>query len=179
MTACRIVKEPEEIALIQKASDITKEAFLEILPQVKHGMYEYEIEAIMTSCFIRNGANGHAFEPIISNGRNTCYLHYIKNDQILQNGNLILMDFGSEYANYASDCTRVFPVNGRFTPRQKEFYNAVLRVFKQIHATIRPGITINEYQKTTCQLIQEELLTLGLLKQSDIQNRGDKPAYFK
>lgn len=179
MTACRIVKEPEEIALIQKASDITKEAFLEILPQVKHGMYEYEIEAIMTSCFIRNGANGHAFEPIISNGRNTCYLHYIKNDQILQNGNLILMDFGSEYANYASDCTRVFPVNGRFTPRQKEFYNAVLRVFKQIRATIRPGITINEYQKTTCQLIQEELLTLGLLKQSDILNRGEKPAYFK
>ena len=179
MSECRIVKEHEEIALIQTASNITREAFLEILPQVKTGIHEYEIEAIMTSVFLRNGANGHAFEPIISNGRNTCYLHYIKNDQLLQDGNLVLMDFGAEYANYASDCTRVFPVNGRFTKRQKEFYNAVLRVFKEIRATIRPGITINDYQKTTCQLIQEELLTLGLLTQNDIQTRGEKPAYFK
>lgn len=179
LTSCRLVKEPEEIALIQKASDITKQAFLEILPHVKDGLYEYEIEAIMTNCFLRNGANGHAFEPIISNGRNTCYLHYIKNDQKLQNGNLILMDFGSEYANYASDCTRVFPVSGRFTPRQKDFYNAVLRVFKQIRNTIQPGITIKDYQKKTCELIQDELLTLGILKQSDILNHGEKPAYFK
>ncbi|MBR5433279.1 MAG: aminopeptidase P N-terminal domain-containing protein [Bacteroidales bacterium] len=179
ISECRIVKEPEEIALIQTASNITREAFLEILPHIKTGIHEYEIEAIMTSVFLRNGANGHAFEPIISNGRNTCYLHYIKNDQLLQDGNLVLMDFGAEYANYASDCTRVFPVNGRFTKRQKEFYNAVLRVFKEIRSTIRPGITINDYQKTTCQLIQEELLTLGLLTQNDIQTRGDKPAYFK
>ena len=179
MSECRIVKEPEEIALIQTASNITREAFLEILPHIKTGIHEYEIEAIMTSVFLRNGANGHAFEPIISNGRNTCYLHYIKNDQLLQDGNLVLMDFGAEYANYASDCTRVFPVNGRFTKRQKEFYNAVLRVFKEIRAAIRPGITINDYQKTTCQLIQEELLTLGLLTQNDIQTRGEKPAYFK
>lgn len=179
MSECRIVKEPEEIALIQTASNITREAFLEILPHIKTGIHEYEIEAIMTSVFLRNGANGHAFEPIISNGRNTCYLHYIKNDQLLQDGILVLMDFGAEYANYASDCTRVFPVNGRFTKRQKEFYNAVLRVFKEIRATIRPGITINDYQKITCQLIQEELLTLGLLTQNDIQTRGEKPAYFK
>lgn len=179
MSECRIVKEPEEIALIQTASNITREAFLEILPHIKTGIHEYEIEAIMTSVFLRNGANGHAFEPIISNGRNTCYLHYIKNDQLLQDGNLVLMDFGAEYANYASDCTRVFPVNGKFTKRQKEFYNAVLRVFKEIRSTIRPGITINDYQKTTCQLIQEELLTLGLLTQNDIQTRGEKPAYFK
>lgn len=179
MTECRLIKEPEEIDLIQKASDITRKSFLEILPSVKKGMYEYEIEAIMTACFIRNGANGHAFEPIISNGRNTCYLHYIKNDQRLEDGNLVQLDFGSEYANYASDCSRVFPVSGKFTKRQKEFYNSVYKVFKEIKQIIKPGITIADYQKTTCQLIQDELLTLGLLTKGDILNRGDKPAYFK
>lgn len=179
MTECRLIKEPEEIDLIQKASDITRKAFLEILPLAKKGMYEYEIEAIMTACFIRNGANGHAFEPIISNGRNTCYLHYIKNDQQLQDGNFVQMDFGAEYANYASDCSRVFPVSGKFTKRQKEFYNSVHKVFKEIKQIIKPGISIADYQKTTCQLIQDELLTLGLLTKGDILNRGDKPAYFK
>lgn len=179
MSECRIVKEPEEIALIQKASDITRQSFLEILPQIKAGMYEYEIEAIMTSCFIRNGANGHAFDPIISNGRNTCYLHYVKNDQKLNDGNLVQLDFGAEYANYASDCSRAFPVNGKFTKRQKEFYNAVYRVFKEIRSIIRPGITIADYQKTTGHLIQEELLSLGLLTKENIAIKGDKPAYFK
>lgn len=176
MTVCRIIKEPEEIALIQKASNITKESFFEILSVAKPGMYEFELEAIMTNCFLRNGANGHAFDPIISNGKNTCYLHYVKNDQKLVDGNCVQLDFGSEYANYASDCSRVFPVNGKFSKRQKEFYNAVLRVFKEIRRIIRPGITIVDYQKTTCQLIQEELLRLGLLQVSDLKN--EKP-YFK
>ena len=179
MTECRLVKEPEEIAMIKKACDITKQSFFDILPQVKIGMYEYEIEAIMTNCFIKNGANGHAFEPIISNGRNTCYLHYIKNDQRLEDGNLVQLDFGSEYANYASDCSRAFPVNGKFTNRQKEFYLAVQRVFDEIRKIIKPGITIADYQKTTCQLIQNELLSLGLLTKDDILKKGDKPAYFK
>lgn len=179
MTECRLIKEPEEIDLIQKASDITRKAFLEILPLAKKGMYEYEIEAIMTACFIRNGANGHAFEPIISNGRNTCYLHYIKNDKQLQDGNFVQMDFGAEYANYASDCSRVFPVSGKFTKRQKEFYNSVHKVFKEIKQIIKPGISIADYQKTTCQLIQDELLTLGLLTKDDILKRSEKPAYFK
>ena len=179
MTECRLVKEPEEIALIKKACDITKQSFFDILPQVKVGMYEYEIEAIMTNCFIKNGANGHAFEPIISNGRNTCYLHYIKNDQRLEDGNLVQLDFGSEYANYASDCSRAFPVNGKFTNRQKDFYLAVQRVFDEIRKIIKPGITIADYQKTTCQLIQNELLSLGLLTKDDILKKGDKPAYFK
>lgn len=176
MTECRLIKEPEEITLIQKAADITKESFFEILSATKPNMYEFELEAIMTNCFLRNGANGHAFDPIISNGKNTCYLHYVKNDQKLVAGNCVQLDFGAEYANYASDCSRVFPVNGKFSKRQKEYYNAVLRVFKEIKSIIRPGITIYDYQKTTCQLIQDELLTLGLLKESDLKN--DK-AYFK
>lgn len=179
LTACRIVKEPEEIALIEKASAITREAFIEIAKATRAGIYEYELEAIMTNIFLRNGANGHAFDPIIANGRNACYLHYVKNDQILQNGNLILMDFGSEYANYSSDCTRVFPVNGKFTKRQKEIHSAVYRVFTQIKSAIAPGKTIAELQKQTCRLIQEELLSLGILSKQNIENKGDKPAYFK
>ncbi len=179
LSQCRIVKEPEEIALIKQACNITKDAFLEILPRIHAGMYEYEIEAIMTDCFIRNGAGAHAFEPIISNGRNTCYLHYIKNDRQLVDGNLILMDFGSEYANYASDCTRSMPVSKRFTKRQKEVYNAVYRVFKEIRAKIVPGTTIAEYQQYTCLLIQDELLGLGLLTKEMIENQNETPAYFK
>lgn len=176
MTECRLIKEPEEIDLIQRASDITKESFFEILSAAKPGMYEYELEAIMTNCFLRNGANGHAFDPIISNGKNTCYLHYVKNDQKLIAGNCVQLDFGSEYANYASDCSRVFPINGKFSKRQKEYYNAVLRVFKEIRNIIRPGMTIFDYQKITCQLIQDELLTLGLLSKDDIKN---DTAYYK
>lgn len=179
LTNCRIVKEPEEITLIEKACKITGEAFHEIITNTHEGMYEYELEAIMTQCFLQHGANGHAFEPIISNGRNTCYLHYIKNDQKLTNGNLILMDFGSEYANYASDCTRVFPVNGKFTKRQKEIHTAVYRVFQQAKAAIMPGKTIADVQKLTCHLIQEELLHLGILSPKDIENQGNQPAYFK
>lgn len=179
MTECRIVKEPEEIALIKKASDITREAFFDILPHAVGGLYEYELESIMTSCFIRNGAEGHAFSPIISNGENTCYLHYIKNDQKLINGNLLLMDFGSEYANYASDCTRVLPIGGKFSTKQKKYYNAVYSVFKEIRNFYAPGKTIEETQKETCKLIQDELLSLKLISKSDIYNRGEKPAYYK
>ena len=179
LTKCRIVKEPEEIALIKDACNITKEAFLEILPQIHPGMYEYEIEAIMTECFIRKGAGGHAFEPIISNGRNTCYLHYIKNDQQLVDGNLVLMDFGAEYGNYASDCTRSMPVSKRFTKRQKEIYNAVYRVFKEIRTKIVPGTSIAECQQYTCMFIQDELLHLGLLTKEMIENQNNSPAYFK
>ncbi|MCQ2607527.1 MAG: aminopeptidase P N-terminal domain-containing protein [Bacteroidales bacterium] len=179
LTACRIVKEPEEIELIKKACSITSEAFYEIAKATRAGMYEYELEAIMSNVFLRNGANGHAFDPIIANGRNTCYLHYVKNDQILQDGNLILMDFGSEYANYSSDCTRVFPVNGTFTKRQKEIHTAVYKVFTTIKNEIAPGKTISELQKLTCRLIQEELLSLGILSKQDIEVRGEHPAYFK
>lgn len=181
LVACRLIKEPEEIACIERACSITQEAFFEIARNVKTGMYEYEVEAIMMSCFLRNGAQGHAFEPIIANGRNTCYLHYIKNDQKLEDGNLLSMDFGAEYANYASDCTRSLPVNGHFSKRQREVYESVLRVFLQIRSLIRPGITIAEYQKTTCGLIQEELLSLGLLTKEDIERArqtNGQPAYY-
>ncbi len=179
LTACRVIKEPEEIALIEQACNITKEAFLEIIHATKPGRFEYELEAIMTNVFLRNGANGHAFDPIIANGRNTCYLHYVKNDQLLQDGNLILMDFGSEYANYSSDCTRVFPVNGKFSKRQKEIHSAVYKVFTAIKGEIAPGKTISELQKLTCRLIQEELLSLGILSKQDIETKGEHPAYFK
>lgn len=179
ITECRLRKEPEEIALIEQACNITTNAFKQTVPYIKPGIYEYEIEALLTKEFIAHGASGHAFEPIIASGANSCFLHYVSNNTVLQPNTIVLMDFGAEYANYASDATRVIPVSGKFTQRQKQVYEAVLRVLKQTTKLIITGTTILEYQEQTKLYIQEELLHLGLIKQHDITKQTkDKPAYF-
>jgi Xaa-Pro aminopeptidase len=171
LTELRLIKEPEEIELIQKACDITNKAFHRILKKVKPGIKEYEIEAEITYEFLKNGAGGHAYEPIVASGKNNCVLHYVSNDKTCKDGDLILIDFGAEYANYSADTTRTIPVNGKFTERQKEVYNAVLRVMKKATKLMKPKMTINKLNKKVNSLIEKELITLGLVNKDEIDNK--------
>ena len=171
LTELRLQKEPEETELIQKACNITTKAFHRILKFIKPGVQEYEIEAEITAEFLRNGAGGHAYQPIIASGKDNCVLHYVSNDKECKDGDLILMDFGAEYGNYAADTTRTVPVSGKFTDRQKEVYNAVLRVMKKATLLIKPGNTINKVNEEVNRLIEKELVNLGLAKQNEIDNK--------
>jgi Xaa-Pro aminopeptidase len=176
----RSLKEPEEVALMQNACDITAQALDRIFKFIRPGVWEYEIEAEIIHEFIRNRSKGFAYTPIIASGYNACVLHYIQNNAQCKDGDVILMDFGAEYANYASDQTRCVPVNGKFTPRQKAVYNAVLNVKKSAEKLLRPGITIPEYHKEVGHLMEKELLDLKLIDKTDIKNQNpDWPAYKK
>lgn len=176
----RSVKHEREVALIQKACDLTESAFRKILKTVKPGIMEYEIEADIVHEFIRNKSRGFAYTPIIASGRNACVLHYIDNNSECKSGDVILMDFAAEYANYASDMTRCIPVSGKFTERQKEVYNAVLRVMRAATKMLLPGTLLHEYQKKVGLLMERELLSLGLITQDDIDNQSlDHPVYKK
>lgn len=176
----RGVKEPEEIKLMQRACDITEKGFRRILEFTKPGVWEYEMEAEYLHEFIRNRSKGFAYTPIIAAGNNANVLHYIENNQQVKDGDLILMDVGAEYANYSSDMTRTIPANGRFTDRQKEVYNAVLRVKNEATKILVPGTIWAEYHKEVGKVMTSELLGLGLLDKADIQNENkDWPAYKK
>lgn len=177
-TKLRLIKEPEEIELIKKAIVITKTAFYRVLNNIKPNVYEYEIEAELSYEFTKQGASGHAFAPIVASGKNACYLHYVKNNDICKNNNLVLIDFGAEYANYSSDCSRTIPINGKFTKRQKDIYNAVLRVQKKAIKLFIPGNSINKVNEQTARWMEKELINLGLISNSDIKNQDPKsPAY--
>lgn len=171
MKHIRLKKDAEEIELMQKACDITAKAFDRILKIVKPGVAEYEVEAEITHEFLRNRATGHAYPPIVATGKNACVLHYIDNNKASKDGDLLLMDFGAEYANYAADCTRTIPVNGKFTPRQKECYEAVLRVMKKAISWLTPGTTINRVNERVEKLLQEEHIKLGLYTQEDVEKQ--------
>jgi Xaa-Pro aminopeptidase len=173
MRELRIIKTAEEIELLQHACHITREAFLHLLKSVKPGSMEYEVEAGITYDFLRQGARGHAYQPIIASGLNACTLHYIDNSGLCNDGDLLLMDFGAEYANYAADCTRTIPVNGRFTPRQKALYKAVLDVFKFACTFMKPGSSINKVHNEVCRRFGIEHVKLGLYT-SDALEAQDK-----
>jgi len=176
----RGVKEPEEIALMQTACDITEKGFRRLLSFIKPGVWEYEIEAELLHEFIRNRSKGFAYTPIIAAGNNANVLHYIENNQQCKNGDLILMDVAAEYANYSSDLTRTVPVNGKFTARQAAVYNAVLKVKKEATKLLVPGTLWAEYHKECGKIMTSELLGLGLLDKADIQNEDPNwPAYKK
>ena len=180
MHKIRAIKDAVEIELIQKACNLTEAAFRRILKTIKPGVMEYEIEADVIHEFIRNRSRGFAYTPIIASGESACILHYIDNNQPCKDGDVILMDFGAEYANYASDMTRCVPVNGKFTPRQKEVYNAVLRVMKAATKMLIPGNYLHEYHVEVGLLMEKELLGLGLISQEDISNQKPEwPAYKK
>jgi len=180
LTLLRLVKESEEVALIRKACDLTGQAFKRVLKFVRPGVMEYEVEAELTHEFLRNGSSGHAYRPIIGSGKNALALHYNSNDQTCSDGDLILMDFGAEYANYAADCTRTIPVNGKFTPRQRACYEAVLRVFKKAKELYVPGNCIDKVNMEVNRLTEQELIGLGLFTAEDVMNQDpDKPLYFK
>ena len=176
----RKIKSPEEIEIIKHACDITGKAFLHCMKTVKPGRYEYEMQAEMEYIFKMNNASGHAFHPIVAGGKNACCLHYSKNDSILNDNELLLFDMGCEYMNYASDLSRTIPINGKFTPRQRECYEAVLRVKKEITKLYKVGGTIDKINQTTYQLMEKEMIKLGLFTEEDVKNQDPaNPLYRK
>ena len=176
----RSIKEEEELKLMQQACDITKKGIERLLKFIKPGVWEYEIEAELAHEFLINRSKGFAYTPIIASGKNACVLHYIENNKQCKDGDLILLDVGAEYANYASDLTRCLPVNGRFTERQKEVYNAVLHVKNEAQKLLVPGTIIPEYHKEVGRIMESELIKLKLIDSTDIKNQNpDWPAYKK
>jgi Xaa-Pro aminopeptidase len=176
----RSIKESEEIALIQQACDITNKGFRRLLPFVKPGVMEYEIEAELIHEFVRNRSKGFAYTPIIASGNNANVLHYIENNQACKAGDLLLLDVAAEYANYSSDMTRTIPVSGSFTPRQKAVYNAVLRVKNEATKLLVPGEFWKNYHQEVGKIMTSELLGLGLIDKADVQNENPEwPAYKK
>jgi Xaa-Pro aminopeptidase len=176
----RPVKSATEIALTQKACAITRDAFIRVLKFIKPGVAEYEIEAEIIHEFIRQRATGHAYNPIIASGRNAIVLHYNDNNQVCKDGDVILFDFGAEYGNYNADMSRSVPVSGRFTPRQRDVYNAVLRVMRAATKMLVAGTVWNDYHEEVGKIMTAELIGLGLLKQHEVDRQDPKmPAYKK
>ena len=176
----RSIKESEELDLIQTACDITEKGYRRVLQFVKPNVMEYEIEAEFVHEFLRNRSKGFAYTPIIASGNNANVLHYIENNQQCKAGDLILLDVGAEYANYSSDMTRMIPVSGRFTDRQKAVYNAVLRVKNEATKMLTVGNYWKQYHVEVGKIMTSELLALGLIDKADVQNENpDWPAYKK
>ena len=176
----RAIKQDTEIELIQQACNITEKGFRRLLSFIKPGVWEYEIEAELIHEFTRHRSNGFAYTPIIASGYNSCVLHYIDNSLQCKDGDILLLDVAAEYANYNSDLTRTIPVNGKYTPRQKDVYNAVLRVMKAATKMLVPGTLMADYQKTVGQLMEEELIKLNLLSADDVKKQNpDAPLYKK
>jgi len=180
LTELRLVKEPEEIVQLQRACDITNDGFRRVLKFIKPGVKEYEVEAEFSHEFVRKGSSGHAYSPIIASGSSACILHYTTNDNTCIDGELLLMDVGAEYGNYSADMTRTIPVNGKFNSRQRQVYDAVLRILKAATSMLKPGTTIEKWHAEVCKLMEKELVGLGLISKADLKNQtADSPAYFR
>lgn len=176
----RAIKTKEEIAVTQEAVNITHKAFERVMKFIKPGVWEHEIEAEITHEFLRNRASRHAYDCIIASGDRARVLHYVENNQQCKDGELILMDFGAEYGNYCADLTRTIPVNGKFSKRQKEVYNAVLDVHNFAKKILKPGISIVDYTAKVCGEMEKQLLKIGLITKNDIKNQDpENPAYRK
>src|SRR5690606_30327728 len=171
MHQLRAVKEPEEIDQLKIACDITEKGFRRILQYIKPGVMEYEIEAEFMHEFLMNRSRGFAYEPIIASGPSACVLHYIENNKACKDGDLILFDVAAEYGNYNADMSRTIPVNGRFTKRQRQVYDAVLRVHRSASDILRPGVNIQDYHKEVGKIMEGELIQLGLLDKTDVANQ--------
>lgn len=180
MHQIRAIKHPVEIDLMQQACDITNKGLRRILNTIKPGIMEFEIEAELMHEFLSNRSKGFAYTPIIASGMSACVLHYIENNKKCNSGEVILLDFGAEYANYASDLTRCIPVDGKFTKRQKEVYNAVLHVKKEATKLLQPGTSLKDYHIQVGSLMEEQLVKLKLISTNDIKNQDPSwPAYKK
>jgi Xaa-Pro aminopeptidase len=176
----RAIKSQVEIDLMQTACNITEAGFRRLLGFIKPGVWEYEIEAELVHEFIKRRSKGFAYTPIIASGKSACVLHYIENNNLCQDGEVILLDVAAEYANYSSDLTRCLPVNGRFSERQKAVYNAVLHVKKEAEKLLVPGTLLPDYHKQVGLLMEEQLVLLGLISLDDIKNQKPEwPAYKK
>ena len=175
----RITKAAAELKMLQRACDITEAGFRRLLGFIKPGVGEWEIEAELLHEFVRRGSRGFAYAPIIGSGKNACVLHYVENDTICRDGELVLMDVAAEYAGWASDLTRTVPVNGKFTKRQRDVYDSVLRVFRGANEILRPGNTPMEYQKQVIELMERELVGLGLFSAKEAREQGPDKALVK
>jgi Xaa-Pro aminopeptidase len=173
----RLIKEPEELACMKKACDITQLAFERLCRTIKPGMKEYEAEAEIAYEFTRNGAR-HAYDPIIASGINACTLHYTRNSEECADGDLVLIDFGAEYANYAADCTRTLPVSGKFTNRQRRLYDATLRVFKKTIPLMIPGNTIAGLNEQAGRIWELEHIALGLYNPGNLKEQDPASPLF-
>lgn len=174
----RAIKSDPEIEMIGKACKITEQGFRRILKFVKPGVMEYQIEAEYAHEFLSNRSRGFAYTPIVASGFNACVLHYIDNSAECKDGDLLLMDVGAEYGNYNGDMSRTIPVNGRFSQRQKDVYNAVLRVQREAIQLLTPGNTIKEYHEEVGRIMESELIGLGLLDKNEVKNQNpEKPLY--
>ncbi len=180
MAKLRRIKQKQEIVLIQRACDITEKGFRRVLKFLKPGLNEREIEAEYIHEFICQGSKGFAYTPIIATGKNNIVLHYIDNSLPCKDGELVLLDVAAEYANYNSDLTRTIPVNGKFSARQKEVYNAVLRIQREAMKLLRPDMIYFDYQKEIEKMMEKELLQLKLISETDIKNQDpENPALRK
>lgn len=180
MRDLRPVKSKYEVDYTQTACNITRDAFIRVLKFVKPGVKEYEIEAEIIHEFIRQRATGHAYPPIIASGRNACILHYNDNNQECKDNDVILFDFGAEYANYNADLSRSIPVNGKFTERQKAVYKSVLHVMREATKMLVPGTIWNDYQNEVGRIMTSELIKLNLLDKHDVAKQNPAmPAYKK
>ena len=179
MHELRAIKSETEISLLQNACNITEKGVRRILPFINPGVMEYEIEAELMHEFLRNRSSGFAYQPIIGSGRDSCVLHYIDNNKECKDGDILLMDFGAEYANYASDLTRTVPVNGRYSERQKDVYNSVLHVMKEATKMLRPGTMFKEYNAEIGKIMESELINLGLLDKHEVQKQDPKNPLFR
>ena len=180
MRRLRAIKTPEEIEVVQQAIDITEKAFRRVLQFIKPGVMEYEIEAEIIHEFLRNRARGEAYGSIIASGDRARTLHYVFNNEECKDGELVLMDFGAAYGGYAADLTRTVPVSGKFTPRQKEVYNACLHLHNYCKSILKPGITITEYHEKVGDEATSQFIKLGLITEEDVKNEDkENRAYRK
>ncbi|MGA9994897.1 MAG: Xaa-Pro aminopeptidase [Pyrinomonadaceae bacterium] len=160
----RLIKSEDEIALMQRAADIAAEAHIEAMKTARAGMQEYEIEAHLEYIFRRQGANGPAYNSIVGSGANATTLHYVENSATLRDGDLLLIDAGAEYKGYASDITRTFPINGRFTRAQREIYDLVLETQMSCVEMARPGVAMDELKNHSIEMLTDGMVKLGLLQ---------------
>lgn len=176
----RSVKTALEIEVMKIAAEITAAGFNRVLKFLKPDCWEHEIEAEFIHEFVKRRSRGFAYSPIIGSGSNACVLHYLENNKQCISGDLVLIDVGAEYANYACDVTRCFPVNGKFTDRQREVYESVLRVEKASIELLKPGALLSEYHMQVGDLMTKELINLNLLSQEEVDNQNPSwPAYKK
>ncbi len=179
MARLRVVKQPSEIALIQKAVDITEKGFRRVMKFVKPGVFENEVEAEYIHEFVRNGSRGHAYSPIIASGKNNVVLHYIENSRVCKDKDLLLLDVGAEYGNYNADLTRTIPVNGRFSKRQKEVYNAVLRVHQAAIKLMDAKMVYFDYHREVEKIMEREIMNLKLISKTDVKNQKPGQEAFR
>ena len=160
----RVIKSTEEVAIMQRAADIAADAHVEAMKSVRAGMKEYEVEAMLEAYFRKHGASGSSYTSIIGSGGNATVLHYISNQDELKDGDLLLVDAGAEYKGYASDITRTFPINGKFSQAQREIYDLVLKTQKSCVDMVRPGVRLEDLKTHSIELLTEGMVELGLLK---------------